>query len=53
MYYVVIKNALTTTRIFGIAKIVEITHTNRIDLLQLLIVHRDRAFIGKTITINL
>jgi hypothetical protein len=44
---------LTFVRMVGVVRSTDNSQTSRIALLQLLIVHRDRDFIGNTITMNL
>jgi hypothetical protein len=45
--------ALTFVKITGDVRITDTNHTNTMALLQLLMVQRDRDFIGNTITMNL
>jgi hypothetical protein len=45
--------ALTFVKITGNVRITDTSHTSSMALLQLLMVQRDRDFIGNTITMNL
>jgi hypothetical protein len=52
-YYYRHRAGLTFVRMMGVVRSRDSTQTSRIALLQLLIVHSDRDFIGNTITMNL